>query len=704
MQTELSTTRYGLKLVIALGFISTGCASSPDPSQTGGDVARRASRLSAAACSGYHAISREPRNSRCRSIPGKNGRWSGRRVAQLGEAAYCSYRWVANTSTDGGSSRAPEQSRSTLAPASARSAPTTLRPPTGNVPLLATRLKATPARSTKTAPSSQTRPAATFSAKPDNGPTPDHRVLEKLKHVQIDCPVTASLAPVGPNHPAWLDERLATHRAQTGWVEKLPRAQITTRVAVVDSAAHPYGSSNGDTYGHGRTVGRVIADLGCPRDGASACPIEVVNHLALPLRKPGVPDYTNGGYYGTRGQLTAALTEAVEAWRAARRRGGAQRLVLNLSVGWSGRHGGAIQGDYRETDIASQAVYAAVSRASCEGALVIAAVGNRTAPGDSGPMYPAGWESVAAPDEKLCAAYGWRDEGKYPAFGTETYRPLVYAVGGVDARDEPLVNTRPGSQPRLVGHALAVVATDPARGGWTDTLTGTSIACAVASGVAAASWSFQPQRSAHAVMDSVYHSAIAISPTSGAVTEHCLGAGPACSTYAIRRISACEALAKAIETTPADLGCKTVPAQAGKAAAPGAPDTSAYTALPPTGPACGSDTCGHTGLVSKSEKPWVGPQPGYPSCANCYLLRNWQYLFVGLEPGATTTLKSVMIQPVSPTSAPVYELLPGVANYPQYFAARVPGSSSAYMANLITIHTAGFTSVEVTQQEPIPVY
>ena len=54
-------------------------------------------------------------------------------------------------------------------------------------------------------------------------------------------------------------------------------------IAVIDSAAHDYIDPRSDTYEHGHTVARVIADLACANLTTPECGMRIRNHLALPL-------------------------------------------------------------------------------------------------------------------------------------------------------------------------------------------------------------------------------------------------------------------------------------------------------------------------------------------------------------------------------------------------------------------------------------
>lgn len=152
-------------------------------------------------------------------------------------------------------------------------------------------------------------------------------------------------------------------------------------------------------------------------------------------------------------------------------------------------------------------------------------------------MYPAAWEQVPAP---ACA-------GALP-------RPLVYAVGGVDGRDFPLESARPGGRPTLAAPGFAVpgvMALGP-NNMITGPFTGSSVAAATASGVAAAVWQRSPGLTAAEVIDLLHTSAVA----SPEVADFCLTSP--CGL--VRRISLCRALEAVTGTA---LACTKIPFGAG---------------------------------------------------------------------------------------------------------------------------------------------
>src|SRR4029453_5430633 len=158
---------------------------------------------------------------------------------------------------------------------------------------------------------------------------------------------------------------------QVGLV-KAPDRRPTTSVAVIDTAARKFWDPTHDNYGHGRLMGRVIADLAC--GDAKGCEGRLNNQLGLPHLTPSLVDTTYGGVFVRRGQQAEAISGAVDEWRLNSAVGAAvQHLILNLSVGWDPVKTADKNIPSKVTD---DAVYLALARASCFGAVAIAAAGN----------------------------------------------------------------------------------------------------------------------------------------------------------------------------------------------------------------------------------------------------------------------------------------------------------------------------------------
>ena len=436
---------------------------------------------------------------------------------------------------------------------------------------------------------------------------------------QVDCPLVAANAPLPPRQyppEAWQPRQQRLHE-QEGRVTKLPVGQGSpVTVAVVDSAAHPYSSPQLDNSGHGRTMGRLIDELACPT--GQPCPVQIANHLALQeVDEASKSDPADGGFYGTRAQLAAAVQQALDAWVATVTPAHTSRLVINLSIGWVPALDQNPRGGHGRT-LPEDLVFQVLTRASCLGALVVAAAGNGAFTSSTGPIWPAGWEAQPAPGAQACQRFV---DGDWPFAGDLTvadpYRPLVHAVSALDHSDQPLAIVRPGSIPRLLAHGMSAITSDPLRAPQhTLLLSGTSVAAAVVSGAAAALWSHTPALTAHGVANLLFTSGVPI-PT--AATELCLPGG--CAKQPVR-VSLCAA---ATALGGKRLPCATVAFGAGQT-----PD------LPPPPPAqvygprkicidvLGRETCTPLDVpraatqYAAPEEPWVLPQP-VPWCPSCRL-------------------------------------------------------------------------------------
>lgn len=263
------------------------------------------------------------------------------------------------------------------------------------------------------------------------------------------------------------------------------------------------------------------------------CMTDVRTRLALPIRKfdresleATEIDPECGGFVGSFADLAQAIHAEVDAWQYENEK--PPPLVINLSLGWDGKEYGGLESDCTMMKDGPRAVYHALEYAQAHGALVFAAAGNdRSGPNpQTGPLLPAAWETGE------------------PACGAVRTRPLVYAVGGLHADEEPLSNAkRPGSMPRLAayGDHAALGSFGPS---WpTGTYTGTSVSTAVVSSIAAAVWyqHQQPELSPEAVFERLYTSG---KPLGDRPADFWFRPNAARSKQPeVKRISLCQALA-----------------------------------------------------------------------------------------------------------------------------------------------------------------
>lgn len=365
------------------------------------------------------------------------------------------------------------------------------------------------------------------------------------RQAYADLPVTAPLGPassVALVDASWGALR-DTARKMAG-VAGAP-VQATARAAfvgVVDSARQETASGEASTgsFEHGEVVGRVVREIG----GTSGA-LHVLSTTGLPRGADGAIS-ADGGYYGYTSDVAEAILRAVDAWRVQTARDVVKRpLVLNLSLGWEPANYLGLATNTSTSPLASflatsitnlpqRSVFHALQYASCSGAIVFAAAGNASAgPGATKTlMYPAAFESIPAPTAQQCKSAGFA----YTAVAPETSNArLVYAVGGLDAGDANIYNARELGLPRIAAYGDAVTASRAAAlGGHTGVMTGTSMSTAVASAIAAYSWSFRTALSGHDVVAKMYAASVPLRRMATA----CSYPG-ACE---VRRLSLCESV------------------------------------------------------------------------------------------------------------------------------------------------------------------
>ena len=305
---------------------------------------------------------------------------------------------------------------------------------------------------------------------------------------------TMALGSLGTSAPQSVWKPLAKFfREQAGAVQipYLP-GSAKVRLTVVDT--HPTDDiaplslpANSD---HGLTLLAMADQLLCNGElethQSGDCIVTLASRLALSYVSYDADDPTSsvqdtvlGGYVGTISELAQAIYDEVDHWQAQASLQGfgqAPSLVLNLSVGWNPNFGG-LEDDPADMPLPARMVYDAIEKARCEGALVVAAAGNRTGGPRSGegPMMPAAWANRPAPTTEKCGGGGGavvKNAGKSLQPGTT---PFLYAAGGVQGTGHPLASARRHSLPERVAfgdHGVIETATgDP-----TAILTGSSVA------------------------------------------------------------------------------------------------------------------------------------------------------------------------------------------------------------------------------------
>ena len=328
------------------------------------------------------------------------------------------------------------------------------------------------------------------------------------------------------------------------------------RVAVVDATPKPLDLP--DTSLHGLVVSRVIGTLMCGDVNGADCKKRVRPYLALPLVSPDKAgdrgykeDLANGGYGGTFFHLADALRAALDDLK--RDKG---HLVINLSLGWEPIK--LDRGDKNEARVISL-----LERASCMGALIVAAAGNPT--GTEGALRPGIFEEFPAPGEERCKAFGLpAPPASHAADRRYRYAPLVHSVGALDTSDQRMFADRQWAQPRLAALGMNVSVPGPSEKiPYTFPMSGTSMSTAIVSGIAAAVWSVRPDLDAAGVMALVYQGGVELdggSRSKRARTEFCMGEhfgtceGP---NQKVHRAYLCGAISEALKQTvpPAKLDC-----------------------------------------------------------------------------------------------------------------------------------------------------
>lgn len=324
---------------------------------------------------------------------------------------------------------------------------------------------------------------------------------------------------------------LPSHKAWLGVLDTVRTLPVGTSV---------YTASSFDS--HGNQVASLAQRALCDDNPGSSptCSGRVTSRNAIAWVRNGSGDFVepaNGGTIGSQADVASAIYEEVKRWETYAAPN--EQLVLNLSLGWHPSVGGG--GAPGSMPIPVRATYDALRYASCNGALVLAAAGHEDTPEDgakgTGPLYPAAWEALAAPDGTECAA---AFPGTSPTASTlTTYERLVYAVGAVDRHENPIVITRPDSMPlrAAAGSHLASF-----HGTGLKPVTGTSAATAVVSAAATAARTLQPSLSPHDIMSILYDSGA----DTGVTAEFCDTTSCTDNTHVV---SICAAVAAAADGT-----------------------------------------------------------------------------------------------------------------------------------------------------------
>lgn len=291
------------------------------------------------------------------------------------------------------------------------------------------------------------------------------------------------------------------------------------RLALIDSKASAGANPNDlpSRSPHGESLLAMAKDLLCDDLGLS-CSVDITTRLALPYVLTVSPgggtlvsrDDVRGGHVGTVGELAEAIHGEVRDWLLAGSSSGVpdRPLILNLSLAWHPDASGDLDAS-GNGHTAVMAVFSALQDAGCKGALAITAAGNRSDGPDPapsiGPLLPAAWERLAAPDLAACQQLGSAtpDTGIFPTNAEDAYRPLIHAVSGIASSGQPLVNARNKSTPPRVAFGGPAIASGSTTRHPLAILTGSSVATLIVSVSAAAVWADRIDIPSYRVMKEV---------------------------------------------------------------------------------------------------------------------------------------------------------------------------------------------------------
>lgn len=436
--------------------------------------------------------------------------------------------------------------------------------------------------------------------------------------LERDCEVTSPASAEFDVPTSVALELQRAHDEQAGLVgDRLPFVPLDrVRVAVVDTAADNQGTPIPDPNpdisdnGHGDAVGTLVRRSSCV---GGACWAIVRSELALGRRgprdpqQPGLIDWVPdlGGDFGSQGDAARAMFNAVKRFQD---EDDERHLILNLSIGWDAAYGGHKKSQLR---VPARMALDVAKYAACEGALLVAAAGNRDGFSDKEhALAPAAFERK----RNRCVQ------------DPNAYAPVVHAVQGVDPRDRLLFNARRKAIPRMLAPAQFVMTATGNLSGATSTIrthTGSSMAAAAVSGAAALVWAARPELQAHEVMDIVYANGEPLGPNAR------FGMGG--QKQPRMRLSTCDAFIAACTgavgqcgLTPEELAAGCGPRRARRV------DASPFwkfvademlnfwgnpgLVVPPAPPAV------PVVAVPQTLEPWATPQPGIPGCPLCGII------------------------------------------------------------------------------------
>ena len=281
-------------------------------------------------------------------------------------------------------------------------------------------------------------------------------------------------------------------------------------------------------------------------------------------------DPVRGGNFGTQGELAVATLNAIARFESSlnsNQDDGADRLVLNMSLGWDPNYFGdfplsssstaaqiaVLNNDTTSAGVAApvRAVHAMLTYANCAGAVSVASTGNRI-PGfcDGGPLFPAAFNQFPRLDENECKLAGLTAtflDPSFPAHGAAP-SPMVYGVGGTNWSGQTGAFQRPDATPELNALGFKGAAYTDNASSHSGILTGTSVSSAVAAASIATAWSYHGAIPGGELVEKITGllSPIAVPTGTGLpVTDYALTTGPGGPPILARNIELCGAVSAA---------------------------------------------------------------------------------------------------------------------------------------------------------------
>lgn len=478
------------------------------------------------------------------------------------------------------------------------------------------------------------------------GAPPDISVLPNIAtfRVERDCRIVDALLEPTPVAAVLLEDAYDAQVSQPTFLPETIPPAISTRVAIVDTTPDETvsGLPSGLAGTHGRAMADLIAHNSCMRDTSGdeiGCTAFLTSYQGL-----GQGGNANEGSHGYPTEVANAIYRAIRDWKVSPH----LNLIINLSIGWSDNQRSA----YGENmSVTSASAYLAIQHAACEGALVVAAAGNRgRMNGATGPMFPAAFEV----SERLCPG---------PENG---YAPIIHAIGAVDGADRFLSIQREDGIPRLVAPSKMISV------GGSTVLTGTSLSAAGVAGIAAMVWNHIPTMDASQVTDRIMQNA---TPLAGVPD---FDYPPA--VWTISRVASCAAIGIAAPTI--------MPCSVHTAYDDASPDYTAVSSDLFPGYLQGPDTnikylqlptTPIIGYPEGTSRPYTTSQPQKPTCPGCQL--NFNELVGKIEVTASDSIERIDLRILpcqigycSQTSGTI-EL--AISDLSQPFKVTIPGLAEA---------------------------